>query len=118
MFNWLRKCWCLLSVIGTVLIAVACSPGTSTADLENAKSAGQLVIQSLTDYKSTHGRYPETFQEAGITPAVTEFGTFEYERKVAEDDEYFIVRVGDYSRSGFVLFWNSDMTSQGWMIEE
>jgi type II secretory pathway pseudopilin PulG len=118
MFNRLRKCLCLLSVIGAALIAVACSPSTSAADVENAKSAGQPIIQRLADYKSAHGRYPDTFQEAGITPAITDFGAFEYERHVSEDDEYFIVRVGDYGRNGFVLFWNSDATPQGWEIEE
>ncbi len=34
------------------------------------------------------------------------------------NDEYFVVRVGDYSKNGFVLFWNSGMSPPGWVMEE
>ena len=93
----------LLALIGLALLVGACSPATSNGDIERAKAAGQPIVQSLIDYKTSHGRYPVSFEEAGIKPVVTELGVFEYERWGSEDEEYVVVHVGDYGRNGFVL---------------
>jgi hypothetical protein len=108
----------LVALVSVALFAAACTGSHSTADIEDAKSAGNPVVQGIVDYKATHGRYPASFQEAGITPAKTKFGAFQYEHHVAANDEYFVVRVGDYSKNGFVLFWNSGMSPPGWVMEE
>jgi len=108
----------LLSLIGVALIVSACGRSYSTADIESAKTAGQPIIQRITDYNRAHGRYPASLQEAGIAPVKTKLGTFEYERRGETNAEYFVLLVGDYNRNGFVLFWNSEMTSHGWLVEE
>lgn len=108
----------LLILLGVVLVASACDRGNSTADIECAKSIGQPIIRRLNDYKNEHGRYPASLQEAGIAPAATRLGTFEYERRGEGSAEYFVLLVGDHRRNGFVLFWNSAMASEGWLTEE
>jgi hypothetical protein len=87
-------------------------------DIEGAKTAGQPIVQGLLTYKKEHGRYPVSLQEAGLANVVTSLGSFEYERRGEKGDEYFVLSVGDHARNGFVLFWNSEMTTEGWMTEE
>jgi hypothetical protein len=100
------------------LAVAACTPKAPAVDLEAVKAAGDPMVRALMGYEQTHGHYAASLQEAGVAPVVTELGAFQYERRGEGADSYFVLFVGDYTRHGRVLFWNSGMEPQGWLTEE
>lgn len=107
-----------LSAAMLALFVAACAPEPKAYDLEAVKAAGNPMVTALMRYRSAHGHYPASLQEAGISNATTDLGNFEYERKGSGNRAYFVLAAGDYARDGFVVFWNSEMTPPGWVIEE
>jgi hypothetical protein len=63
------------------------------------------MVAQIERYRSAHGRYPETLRAAGISQPTYHYSGFAY--RLIEGGEAFELSIGDYSRNGFCLFWNS-----------
>jgi hypothetical protein len=77
------------------------------------RAEGDAIVRGLKQYKTQHGHYPASLAEAGLTPAVTAYGPWEYSRD--DRDDSFSLSVGDYGRDGFCLSFEH---RNGWYLDE
>ena len=76
------------------------------------KALGQPIVDALTDFEQTHGRYPRSLTEAGIENVDTEYGPFEYQ--YLEDGTQCCISIGDYGDDLFEISWCSE---GGWYAD-
>jgi hypothetical protein len=73
---------------------------------------GDALLACIEDFRVRSGRYPATFLEAGCTPLWNRFGGWNYESRA--EGNGFALRVGDYSKDGFVLSRDEDDGAWYW----
>lgn len=59
--------------------------------------------------------YPASFEEAGVQSPNTLFGQFKL--RLTDGDHRCRITVGDYSKDGFEVFWDSDAAEKGWQVD-
>jgi hypothetical protein len=99
-----------LGLAAPVVVAVKLrGPYQSKKDL---RGEGDAIVSGLNEYKRQHGRYPASLDEAGLTPALTTYGPWEYS---CNGFGGFTLSVGDYGKDGFCLFFTD---RHGWYLDE
>jgi hypothetical protein len=71
---------------------------------------GEQMIAVIEAFKAEHGRYPDSFAEAGITPPTHSYGPWRYEQYRG----HFTLAVGDYGKDQFSLSYTS---GSGWYLD-
>ncbi|MHA3773365.1 hypothetical protein ACXR0O_17670 [Verrucomicrobiota bacterium sgz303538] len=98
-------------LIGLVAFFVYGATAPSASDLKNL---GDPIVIQLKAYRTQHGRFPSSLEEAGIQSPNTRYGHFYY-TPVPPDDS-FILSVGDYERDGIMVFRQSG--ADEWSVYE
>ncbi|QEL14247.1 hypothetical protein [Limnoglobus roseus] len=75
------------------------------------KSQGERMIAAVERYRTQHGEYPATLEDAGITPPSHGYGPWQY----GHNDNSFWLIVGDYGKDWFVLSYVSG--DRGWYLD-
>src|SRR4051794_33405563 len=97
-----------LSVAG-LLAAYLWLSGPSYDDL---RRDGDRMALAVDRYRSQHGRYPETLEEAGIVAPECPYDGWRY----YSFDNHYRLSVGDDDRDGFVLTYRS--VSREWELSD
>lgn len=71
----------------------------------NLQQQGDRLIVAIEEFKTVHGRYPDSFDEAGIVPPATRFGPWMY--KTDMRGQNFYLSIGDYGTDLFALGYSS-----------
>lgn len=100
---------CSLMLLGPGGIAVLRFIDSLDApDFPRLEAQGDLIVAALERSHATHGSFPPSLAAAGIHPEKTRWGEWEYR---ISSDGTFKLRVGDYGRDGFTLWWDHE---HGW----
>ena len=96
--------------IGACVLSMHPLPvGAQQSELQHA---GDELLAELENWRNAHGRYPASFDEAGITPEKTAFGRWEY--GLDANAQTCQLKLGDYDVDGWVLYWRSDERQWRW----
>jgi hypothetical protein len=87
----------LIAIAATILNSCEYRP-----DWDRLEADGNVLVRAIEDYHSAHGEYPPTLEAAGVHPKKTVWGHWEYKRW----ENRFTLRVGDYGRYGFLLYYD------------
>jgi hypothetical protein len=83
--------------------------------INKLKASGNHIVAQIEQFRGTHGRYPATLIEAGVSTKPTKYGAWEYSSSSLTN---FELRIGDYGASSkyfFVLWWNAE--EQEWGLD-
>ncbi len=92
---------------------ISAHPRPDAAQQRELQRVGDAIVASIEAWRSSHGTYPDSLEGAGIEAQRSTNGVWEY--SVDADRNRFELRMGDYDRDGFVLFWNS--TTRAWKMD-
>ena len=83
---------------------------TAPAELPELEKQGRAMVATIEAFRKEHGRYPESFLEAKITPPRTAWGEWKYR---LFPDKHFLLTVGD--PADFMVGWDS---REGWIVHQ
>jgi hypothetical protein len=92
----------MLSTLGLaslVTIGWACT----APSFDQLTQDGDRMIAVFEQYRSSHGRYPQSLSEAGIKNEQTRYGAWSYQ----SDGPTFKLSLGDYGQDLFVIYYQS-----------
>ena len=77
-------------------------------DFKKLKLKGDEIRLKIENYHDINNAYPRSLEQLNINNSITWYGYWQYNPSGGE------IKIGDYSRDGFVLFWNKN--SQKWEV--
>jgi len=108
--RWTWRQWCL--AVSVLVAAVVIFLYTPTPNLPELKLQGNGLVTLLQKYQTDHGTYPKALEEIGVEPPQTKWGPWLY---YVTDDGLAVLKLGEYDKDGFTLYWQSD---SGWQTDD
>ena len=100
-----------VTLVVACLVLTGCWGPPTQKRLQALMAEGDAIIVKLEAYKTKHGAYPETLQEAGVSAVQTKYGPWEY----SSDSNGIYLAVGDYRKHLFKIWWQPDLGT--WYID-
>jgi len=103
-----------LITAGLALLNPGCVEPLRLEDLPLLEAQGNELVTAIQAFHAKRGRYPASFEEAGIEDQdiATRFGPWVYHRE--PDGAGFALTLGDYSRDGWTLGWHTKHAQWHW----
>jgi type II secretory pathway pseudopilin PulG len=102
----------------TLIVAVLLTSGVvaycvaRTPRFDALKAEGNTLVQQIEAYRSAHGEYPQSLEQAHIKAPFTFFGRWQY---ISTKRDWFMLSLGEYDRDDFELRYRPD---SGWYIND
>lgn len=111
-----RLCLAVLApiAVGLALLNTACVEPLRPEDRPLLEAQGNELVNAIQAFHAKRGRYPPSFEEAGIEDQdiATRFGPWVYHRE--PDGAGFALTLGDYARDGWTLGWHTKYAGWHW----
>ena len=100
--------------VGLALLNPACVEPLRPEDRPLLEAQGNELVSAIQAFHAKRGRYPVSFEEAGIEDQdiATRFGPWAYQRQV--DGAGFALTLGNYARDGWTLGWHTKYAQWYW----
>jgi hypothetical protein len=99
---------------GLALLNSACVEPLRPEDRPLLEAQGNELVSAIQAFHAKRGRYPASFEEAGIEDQdiATRFGPWAY--RPEPDGAGFELTLGDYARDGWTLSWHTKYAQWYW----